>query len=98
MNRTIEPMEHYDLCVIGGGPAGYAAAMRAIDLGLRTVLVERERIGGTGIYNGALTSKTLWELSQRVTSANEVIRQRGREPLADGTSRLLLPAYRSPFA
>lgn len=80
MNRTIVPMEHYDLCVIGGGPAGYAAAMRAIDLGLRTVLVERERIGGTGIYNGALTSKTLWELSQRVTSANEVIRQRGREP------------------
>ncbi len=73
-------MEQYDLCVIGGGPAGYAAAMRAIDLGLRTVLVERERIGGTGIYNGALTSKTLWELSQRVTSANEVIRQRGREP------------------
>jgi dihydrolipoamide dehydrogenase len=73
-------MEHFDLCVIGGGPAGYAAAMRAIDLGLRTVLIEQERIGGTGIYNGALTSKTLWELSQRVASANEVTRTRGREP------------------
>ncbi len=73
-------MEHYDLCVIGGGPAGYAAAMRALDLGLRTVLIEKERIGGTGIYNGALTSKTLWELSQRVTSANEVVRERGRQP------------------
>ncbi|HMU13273.1 MAG TPA: NAD(P)/FAD-dependent oxidoreductase [Flavobacteriales bacterium] len=73
-------MEHFDLCVIGGGPAGYAAAMRAIDLGLRTVLVERERIGGTGIFNGALMSKTLWELSQRVTSANEVIRERSRQP------------------
>ena len=73
-------MEHFDLCVIGGGPAGYAAAMRAIDLGLRTVLVERDRIGGTGIFNGALMSKTLWELSQRVTSANEVIRERGRQP------------------
>lgn len=73
-------MEHFDLCVIGGGPAGYAAAMRAIDLGLRTVLIEQERIGGTGIYNGALTSKTLWELSQRVTSANEAMRERGREP------------------
>lgn len=73
-------MEHFDLCVIGGGPAGYAAAMRALDLGLRTVLIEKERIGGTGIYNGALTSKTLWELSQRVTSANEVVRERGRQP------------------
>jgi dihydrolipoamide dehydrogenase len=78
--RILPSMEHFDLCVIGGGPSGYAAAMRALDLGLRTVLIERERIGGTGIYNGALTSKTLWELSQRVTSANEVIRERGRTP------------------
>lgn len=73
-------MEHYDLCVIGGGPAGYAAAMRAIDLGRRTLLVERDRIGGTGIYNGALASKTLWEISQRVAAANEMVRHRGREP------------------
>ncbi|MFZ1689200.1 MAG: NAD(P)/FAD-dependent oxidoreductase [Flavobacteriales bacterium] len=77
-------MERYDLCVIGGGPAGYAAAMRAIDLGLRTVLIEKDRIGGTGIYNGALTSKTLWELAQRVASANEVVRARGREPFRLG--------------
>ncbi|MBL7939511.1 MAG: NAD(P)/FAD-dependent oxidoreductase [Flavobacteriales bacterium] len=73
-------MEHFDLCVIGGGPAGYAAAMRAIDLGKRTLLVERDRIGGTGIYNGALTSKTLWEIAQRVSSTNELMRTRGREP------------------
>ncbi len=73
-------MEHFDLCVIGGGPAGYAAAMRAIDLGKRTLLVERDRIGGTGIYNGALSSKTLWEIAQRVSSTNELMRTRGREP------------------
>ena len=73
-------MEHFDLCVMGGGPAGYAAAMRALDLGKRTILIERDRIGGTGIYNGALTSKTMWELSQRVASANEIVRSRGREP------------------
>jgi len=73
-------MEHFDLCVIGGGPAGYAAAMRAIDLGKRTLLVERDRIGGTGIYNGALSSKTLWEIAQRVSSTNELMRARGREP------------------
>ncbi|MEO8590851.1 MAG: NAD(P)/FAD-dependent oxidoreductase [Flavobacteriales bacterium] len=73
-------MEHYDLCVIGGGPAGYATAMRAVDLGKRVLLVERDRIGGTGIYNGALTSKTLWEIAQRVSSTNELMRTRGREP------------------
>ncbi|HRF78742.1 MAG TPA: FAD-dependent oxidoreductase, partial [Flavobacteriales bacterium] len=73
-------MEHFDLCVIGGGPAGYAAAMRAIDLGKRTLLIERDRIGGTGIYNGALASKTLWEVASRVSSTNELMRTRGREP------------------
>ncbi|MBX2972979.1 MAG: NAD(P)/FAD-dependent oxidoreductase [Flavobacteriales bacterium] len=73
-------MEHFDLCVIGGGPAGYAAAMRAIDLGKRTLLVERDRIGGTGIYNGALASKTLWEISNRVSSSNALMHTRGREP------------------
>ncbi len=76
-----DPMERFDLCVIGGGPAGYAAAMRALDLGKRTVLIEKEHLGGTGIFNGALASKTLWELSQRVASANDTIRTRGREPL-----------------
>lgn len=80
MNLRHLRMEHFDLCVIGGGPAGYAAAMRALDLGMRTLLIEKERIGGTGIYNGALTSKTLWELSQRVVATNEVVRERGREP------------------
>lgn len=73
-------MEQFDLCVIGGGPAGYAAAMRAIDLGQRVLLIERDRIGGTGIYNGALTSKTMWEIAQRVSSTNELMRTRGREP------------------
>ncbi|MCB0401174.1 MAG: NAD(P)/FAD-dependent oxidoreductase [Flavobacteriales bacterium] len=58
-------MEKYDLCVIGGGPAGYAAAMRAIDFGKKVILVEKERLGGAGIYDGALASKTMWELSAR---------------------------------
>ena len=48
----------YDLCVIGCGPSGYAAAMRAVDFNKSVLLVERERIGGAGIYDGALSSKT----------------------------------------
>jgi len=42
-------MEKYDLCVIGGGPSGYAAAMRAVDFDKSVLLVERDRIGGAGI-------------------------------------------------
>jgi dihydrolipoyl dehydrogenase len=53
----------YDLCVIGAGPAGYAAAMRAYDLGKRVLLIERRRVGGAGVEWGALSSKTLWHLS-----------------------------------
>jgi dihydrolipoamide dehydrogenase len=60
----------YDLCVIGAGPAGYAGAMRAHDLGKRVALVESNKIGGAGVHRGALSSKTLWHLS------NDYVRSR----------------------
>ncbi|MDB4946593.1 MAG: Dihydrolipoamide dehydrogenase [Labilithrix sp.] len=53
----------WDLCVLGAGPAGYAAAMRAHDLGKRVVMIERGQVGGAGIHAGALSSKTMWHLS-----------------------------------
>ncbi len=56
-------MLRYDLCVIGCGPAGFAAAMRAHDLGKHVAIVERGRVGGAGIHAGALSSKTMWHLS-----------------------------------
>ncbi len=59
-------MDRYDICVIGGGPSGYAAAMRALDFGKKVLLVEKQFLGGAAIYNGALSSKTLWELSRDV--------------------------------
>ena len=68
-------MEKYDLCVIGGGPAGYAAAMRAIDFEKKVILIEKEKLGGAGIYNGALSSKTLWELSTRYRKVKEDLGQ-----------------------
>ncbi|MBL4709785.1 MAG: NAD(P)/FAD-dependent oxidoreductase [Flavobacteriales bacterium] len=66
-------MEKYDLCVIGGGPAGYAAAMRAIDFGKKVLLIEKDKLGGYGIYDGALASKTMWELSNRVRTVKDEI-------------------------
>ena len=73
-------MEKYDLVVIGGGPAGYAAAMRGIDFGKKVCLIEKKRIGGAGVYNGALSSKTLWEISNRVNYVNQSLLDDGREP------------------
>ncbi len=68
-------MADYDVGVIGGGPSGYAAAMRLWDFGKRVCLVERARLGGTGVHNGALSSKTMWELSRDYLNATR--RDRG---------------------
>ncbi len=57
-------MEKFDLVVIGAGPSGYAAAMRALDFKKKTLLIEKNSVGGAGVTNGALSSKTWWELSR----------------------------------
>lgn len=54
----------FDVCVLGCGPAGFAAAMRAWDFGKKVCIVEPGPIGGTAVHNGALTSKTMWEISR----------------------------------
>jgi dihydrolipoamide dehydrogenase len=64
-------MEHYDLCVIGAGPSGYAAAMRALDFRKKVILIEKNNIGGAGVTNGALSSKTWWELARNVGTLYE---------------------------
>ncbi|MCC6370981.1 MAG: NAD(P)/FAD-dependent oxidoreductase [Bacteroidia bacterium] len=66
-------MEHFDLVIIGGGPSGYAGAMRALDFGKKVLLIEKKRVGGAGVYKGVLTSKTLWEQALKVASIREVI-------------------------
>lgn len=49
----------FDVAVVGGGPGGYVAAIRASQLGLRTALVERERLGGVCLNWGCIPTKTL---------------------------------------
>ena len=56
-------MKKFDIIIIGAGPAGYAAAMRAVDFKKKVALIEKDKLGGAGIHNGALWSKTLWEIS-----------------------------------
>lgn len=64
----------FDLVVIGSGPAGFAATMRAVDFKKQVCLIEAGHIGGAGIMNGALTSKTMWELSNDYSIAARVDR------------------------
>ena len=51
--------QEYDLVIIGGGIGGYSAAIRASQLGMKTALVEKERLGGTCLHQGCIPSKAL---------------------------------------
>src|SRR5258707_10726139 len=53
----------YDLIVIGGGSAGLSAAGLAAGLGVRVALLDRERLGGGGLYTGCVPSQGLLHLA-----------------------------------
>lgn len=67
-------MEHFDVIIIGSGPGGYTAAVRALDFNKKVCIVEAKELGGAGVMNGALSSKTLWELSHDYSVAASVDR------------------------
>ena len=49
----------YDLAIIGGGPGGYVAAIRASQLGLKTAVIEKDKLGGICGNWGCIPSKAL---------------------------------------
>ncbi|MBI4728937.1 MAG: dihydrolipoyl dehydrogenase [Acidobacteria bacterium] len=51
--------ESFDLVVLGGGTGGYAAALRAAQLGMSVALVERDLVGGTCLHRGCIPTKAL---------------------------------------
>ena len=59
----------YDLIVIGGGPAGYAAGIRAGQLGHRALIIEKERAGGTCLNWGCIPSKALLKSAEAYQAA-----------------------------
>jgi dihydrolipoamide dehydrogenase len=70
----------YDLIVIGGGPGGYVAAIRAAQLGLKTACIEkRGTLGGTCLNVGCIPSKALLHNSHLYTEATHEFKERGIE-------------------
>jgi pyruvate/2-oxoglutarate dehydrogenase complex dihydrolipoamide dehydrogenase (E3) component len=57
--RTPHARALYDLVIVGGGPAGYAAALAATALGLSVALIEKDRLGGNSLNSGSIPSKAL---------------------------------------
>ena len=60
-----------DVAVIGSGPGGYVAALRAAQLGLTAAVVEKEFVGGTCLNVGCIPSKALLEASGRLVAVQE---------------------------
>lgn len=60
----------YDLVILGGGTGGYVAAIRASQLGLKTAIVEKGKLGGTCLHKGCIPSKALLRSAEVFATAN----------------------------
>ena len=59
----------FDVVVVGGGPGGYVAALRAAQLGAKTAIVEKDRMGGTCLVRGCIPTKALLQSSELYAQA-----------------------------
>src|SRR5437773_9041818 len=61
--------DSFDVVIVGGGPGGYVAALRAAQLGAKTAIVEKDRFGGTCLVSGCIPTKALLQSSELFTLA-----------------------------
>src|SRR5512137_2628141 len=78
MNQDGPSVRQHDLLVIGAGPGGYVAAIRAAQLGLNVACVEQEKpLGGTCLRVGCIPSKALLESSEHFAAARDSLAEHG---------------------
>src|SRR5437016_458151 len=56
--------EQFDVAILGGGMGGYVGAIRATQLGLKTALIESDKLGGTCLHRGCIPTKALLESAE----------------------------------
>jgi len=66
-----DPSEPVDLVILGGGSGGYAAALRAAELGMTVVMVEQDKVGGTCLHRGCIPTKALLHSAETVDIIKE---------------------------
>ena len=64
-------MANADLVILGGGSGGYACALRAAELGMSVILIEKDKLGGTCLHNGCIPTKALLHAAEIADSAKE---------------------------
>src|ERR1700749_1123993 len=75
---------HTKVLIVGGGPGGYVAAIRAGQLGIDTVLVEGDRLGGTCLIRGCIPSKALIHVASKFAGMAGAAGHEGQEGGKDG--------------
>src|SRR5262245_28597556 len=61
-------MDPVDVCIIGAGPGGYVAAIRAAQLGIKTAVVEEQELGGVCLNRGCIPTKALLRAAELLTA------------------------------
>lgn len=79
----------YDAVIIGGGPAGYAAALRIAQLGGKACLVEKNKVGGVCANQGCIPTKTFLSITHLFSS----IQKAAKEGLVFGMAENIVPEY-----
>lgn len=82
-----------DVLILGGGSGGYAAALRAAELGKRVVLVEQDKLGGTCLHRGCIPTKALLHAGEIADAARES-EQFGVRASLEGIDMVKLNAYK----
>ncbi|QEO13044.1 dihydrolipoyl dehydrogenase [Agromyces intestinalis] len=86
--------EHnFDLVVLGGGSGGYAAALRAAELGSTVALIEKDKLGGTCLHRGCIPTKALLHAAEVADSARESAKF-GIQATLDGVDMTQVGGYR----
>jgi dihydrolipoamide dehydrogenase len=87
-------MTRRDVVVLGGGPAGYAAALRAASHGLSVTLVEQDKVGGTCLHRGCISSKAMLRAGAVLDTAREA-QSMGLDLAVNGVVPFGLAHYRT---
>src|SRR5213082_1461058 len=70
-SRAVPETQTADIVILGAGSAGYACALRAAELGLTVVMVEKDKVGGTCLHRGCIPTKALLHAGELADQARE---------------------------
>ena len=87
------PEQAFDLVILGGGSGGYAAALRASELGMSVGLVEKGKLGGTCLHVGCIPTKALLHAAEVADNAREAAKF-GVSATLEGIDIAAVTAYR----